>query len=188
LDVEFRRNFGLGLGVILLNLAYVFVLQEQQIIPEEEWDDFMSMLRKPLPSTFRINASCQFFQDICSQLENDFRRSLETEVSDEHEEDAIRPLPWYPGNLAWHLNFSRMQLRRNQALESFHEFLKRENEVGNITRQEAVSMVPPLFLNVQPDHHILDMCAAPGSKTFQLLEMIHQSTKPGLLPNALVVA
>ncbi|XP_008651045.1 uncharacterized protein [Zea mays] len=131
---------------------------------------------------------CQFFQDICSQLENDFRKSLETEVTDDHEEDAIRPLPWYPGNLAWHLNFSRMQLRRNQALESFHEFLKRENEVGNITRQEAVSMVPPLFLNVQPDHHILDMCAAPGSKTFQLLEMIHQSTKPGLLPNALVVA
>lgn len=109
-------------------------------------------------------------------------------MTDDHEEDAIRPLPWYPGNLAWHLNFSRMQLRRNQALESFHEFLKRENEVGNITRQEAVSMVPPLFLNVQPDHHILDMCAAPGSKTFQLLEMIHQSTKPGLLPNALVVA
>ncbi|KAG2644005.1 RNA cytosine C(5)-methyltransferase NSUN2-like [Panicum virgatum] len=170
------------------NPAFEEYYKEQQIIPEEEWDDFISMLRKPLPATFRINASCQFFQDICSQLENDFRKSLETEVSDEHGEDAIRPLPWYPGNLAWHLNFSRMQLRRNQALESFHEFLKRENEVGNITRQEAVSMVPPLFLNVQPDHHILDMCAAPGSKTFQLLEMIHQSTKPGLLPNALVVA
>ncbi|XP_062193834.1 uncharacterized protein LOC133897208 [Phragmites australis] len=170
------------------NPAFEEYYKEQQTIPKEEWDDFMSMLRKPLPATFRINASCQFFQDICSQLENDFRKSLETEVSDEHEEDAIRPLPWYPGNLAWHLNFSRMELRRNQALESFHEFLKQENEVGNITRQEAVSMVPPLFLNVQPDHHILDMCAAPGSKTFQLLEMIHQSTKPGLLPNALVVA
>ncbi|RWW46895.1 hypothetical protein BHE74_00047157, partial [Ensete ventricosum] len=70
----------------------------------------------------------------------------------------------------------------------FHEFLKQENEVGNITRQEAVSMVPPLFLDVHPDHHILDMCAAPGSKTFQLLEMIHQSIKPGLLPNGLVIA
>ncbi|KAL5206859.1 hypothetical protein ABZP36_035068 [Zizania latifolia] len=170
------------------NPAFEDYYKAQQIIPEEEWSDFMNMLRKPLPATFRINASCQFFQDICSQLENDFRKSLETEFSDEHEEDAIRPLPWYPGNLAWHLNFSRMQLRRNQALESFHEFLKRENEVGNITRQEAVSMVPPLFLNVQPDHHILDMCAAPGSKTFQLLEMIHQSAKPGLLPNAMVVA
>lgn len=44
---------------------------------------------------------------------------LHGQVSDEHEEDAIRPLPWYPGNLAWHLNFSRMQLRRNQALEGY---------------------------------------------------------------------
>lgn len=56
LDVEFHRNFGLRSKVTLLNLVHIFVLQEQQIIPEEEWDDFMSMLRKPLPSTFRINA------------------------------------------------------------------------------------------------------------------------------------
>jgi multisite-specific tRNA:(cytosine-C5)-methyltransferase len=116
-------------------------LQEQRIVREEEWDDFISVLRKPLPATFRINASSQFFKDICSKLENDFKRYLESEVSDEYGEDAIRPLPWYPGNLAWHLNFSRKQLRKNQALESFHEFLKHESEVGNITRQEAVSMV-----------------------------------------------
>ncbi|KAM0899086.1 hypothetical protein ACQ4PT_021521 [Festuca glaucescens] len=109
-------------------------------------------------------------------------------VSDEYGEDFISPLTWYPGNLAWRLNFSRKQLRKTEALESFHEFLKHESEVGNITRQEAVSMVPPLFLNVQPDHHILDMCAAPGSKTFQLLEIIHQSKEPGLLPRALVIA
>lgn len=108
-------------------------------------------------------------------------------MSDECGEYALSPLPWYPGNLAWHLNFSRKQLRKIPALESFHEFLKHESEVGNITRQEAVSMVPPLFLNVQAGHHILDMCAAPGSKTFQLLEMIHQSKEPGLLPTALVL-
>lgn len=157
-------------------------------MPEDEWEEFLSILQKPLPAAFRINASGQFCPDILSQLENDFMKSLEAEVNDEHEIEAIRPLPWYPGNLAWHLNFSRMQLRKNQALERFHEFLKQENEVGNITRQEAVSMVPPLFLDVLPDHHILDMCAAPGSKTFQLLEIIHQSTKPGLLPNGLVIA
>ncbi|KAK8968973.1 hypothetical protein KSP40_PGU012330 [Platanthera guangdongensis] len=49
-------------------------------------------------------------------------------------------------------------------------------------------MVPPLFLDVLPDHYILDMCAAPGSKTFQLLEIIHQSIKPGFLPDGLVIA
>ncbi|KAM0832438.1 hypothetical protein ACQ4PT_064901 [Festuca glaucescens] len=181
------------------NPAFEDYYKGQQIVPEEEWDAFMSMLRKPLPAAFRINAryfikyichifcvcffyglillfyqayvfyllsSSQFYKDIQSQLENDFRKSLETEVSDEHEKEAIRPLPWYPGNLAWHLNFSRMQLRRNQALESFHEFLKQENEVGNITRQEAVSMVPPLFLKVQPDHHILDNESKPQRLEF----------------------
>ena len=40
---------------------------------------------------------------------------------------------------------------------------------GNITRQEAVSMVPPLALNVAPHHKCLDMCAAPGSKTSQVI-------------------
>ena len=34
-------------------------------------------------------------------------------------------------------------------------------------------MIPPLVLDVEPHHWVLDMCAAPGSKTFQLLEMIH---------------
>lgn len=29
-------------------------------------------------------------------------------------------------------------------------------------------MVPPLFLDVHPHHAVLDMCAAPGSKTVQV--------------------
>ncbi|XP_048232395.1 RNA cytosine-C(5)-methyltransferase NSUN2 isoform X3 [Ricinus communis] len=170
------------------NLAFDEYYKEQGIVATEEWDTFVEVLRKPLPAAFRINSSSQFCTDIRLQLENDFMRSLQAEVADGGEVDAIRPLPWYPDNLAWHSNFSRMQLRKNQTLERFHEFLKLENEIGNITRQEAVSMVPPLFLDVCPDHFILDMCAAPGSKTFQLLEIIYQSTKPGSLPNGMVIA
>lgn len=41
---------------------------------------------------------------------------------------------------------------------------------------------------MHPDHFVLDMCAAPGSKTFQLLEIIHESAEPGSLPNGMVVA
>ncbi|XP_077213231.1 uncharacterized protein LOC143848230 [Tasmannia lanceolata] len=170
------------------NSAFEEYYKEQCIVPEEEWDQFLQVLLKPLPAAFRINSSGQFFQDIRLQLQNDFMKSLEAEVTNASEVEAIRPLPWYPDNLAWHLNFSRMQLRKNQTLERFHEFLKLENEIGNITRQEAVSMVPPLFLDVRPDHFVLDMCAAPGSKTFQLLEIIHQSTETGSLPSGLVIA
>lgn len=48
--------------------------------------------------------------------------------------------------------------------------------------------MPPFFLDVQPHHRVLDMCAAPGSKTFQLLEAIHAKDTPGSLPSGLVVA
>lgn len=120
-----------------------------------------------------------------------------------------RPLPWYSNKLAWHMSFSRGQLRKLPILAEIHELLKRENEAGSITRQEAVSMVPPLFLDVEPHHRvsaathtwccraalsflltlilpciqILDMCAAPGSKTAQILEMLHAGT---MMPTGMV--
>ncbi|CAL1385339.1 unnamed protein product [Linum trigynum] len=170
------------------NTAFDEYYKEQGIVSPEEWDTFMEVIRSPLPAAFRINSSSQFSSDIRKQLENDFTKCLQAEGADGAEIEAIRPLAWYPDNLAWHSNYSRMQLRKNQTLERFHEFLKLENEIGNITRQEAVSMVPPLFLDVRPEHFILDMCAAPGSKTFQLLEIIYQSTKPGSLPDGMVIA
>ena len=34
-------------------------------------------------------------------------------------------------------------------------------------------MIPPLLLGVEPHHYVLDMCAAPGSKTSQLIELLH---------------
>ena len=40
------------------------------------------------------------------------------------------------------------------ALARLHEFMKLENDAGGITRQEAVSMIPPLLLDVQPHHSV----------------------------------
>ena len=40
------------------------------------------------------------------------------------------------------------------ALGRLHEFMKLENDAGGITRQEAVSMIPPLLLDVQPQHWV----------------------------------
>lgn len=65
-----------------------------------------------------------------------------------------RPLKWYPNNYAWHMDFSRGQLRKLPLLGQIHEFLKRANDAGSISRQEAVSMVPPLFMDVQSHHRV----------------------------------
>ena len=34
-------------------------------------------------------------------------------------------------------------------------------------------MIPPLLMNIEPGMTVLDLCAAPGSKSAQLIEMIH---------------
>ena len=47
-----------------------------------------------------------------------------------------------------------------------------EYHVGKIYVQEAASMIPPLVLQPQPGDIILDMCAAPGSKTTQMSAMM----------------
>ena len=84
-----------------------------------------------------------------------------------------RPVPWYPDQLAWSMTTPKNVVRRFAPFASFQKFLVAETSVGNITRQELVSMVPPLLMNVGPGMTVLDMCAAPGSKSAQLMEMIH---------------
>ena len=50
-------------------------------------------------------------------------------------------------------------------------------------------MIPPFFLDTQPHHRILDMCASPGSKTFQILERMHGDFDgTSKLPTGFVVA
>ncbi|HII71867.1 TPA: RsmB/NOP family class I SAM-dependent RNA methyltransferase [Candidatus Woesearchaeota archaeon] len=45
-----------------------------------------------------------------------------------------------------------------------------EHQLGYIYVQEAASMLPPLVLDPQPGEKVLDMCAAPGSKTTQIAQ------------------
>lgn len=82
-------------------------------------------------------------------------------------------MPWYPDDLAWWMTTPKNVIRKFPPFAAFQKFLVSETSVGNISRQEVVSMIPPLLMDVRPGHVVLDMCAAPGSKAAQLLEMIH---------------
>ncbi|CAM5091743.1 unnamed protein product [Eretmochelys imbricata] len=159
--------------IVKENALFERYYRELRIVPEGEWEPFMAALREPLPATLRITGYKSHAKEILHCLKNKYFKELQDLVVDGQKIQVPQPLKWYPEELAWHTNLSRKILRKSPQLEKFHQFLVSETECGNISRQEAVSMIPPLLLNVNPHHKILDMCAAPGSKTAQLIEMLH---------------
>ncbi|KAF9226412.1 S-adenosyl-L-methionine-dependent methyltransferase [Gyrodon lividus] len=170
------------------NERFTAYYRAQNIISDDEWESFMESLRRPLPTTFRITGSREIAHTLGNTIKETYVPLLDNII---FEDEVIPPpaqIPWYPEGLAWQFNVSKKVLRKSPEFKKFHSFLVHETDVGNISRQEAVSMLPPLFLDVQPHHKVIDMCAAPGSKTAQLLEALHAndtatatSIPPGLL-------
>ncbi|XP_023684523.2 RNA cytosine C(5)-methyltransferase NSUN2 [Paramormyrops kingsleyae] len=159
--------------IIKENKLFEHYYQEQKIVPEGEFQQFMDTMREPLPATIRITGYKSHAKEILHCLKEKYFKDIQDLEIDGQRIEAPQPLSWYPDELAWHTNMSRKIIRKSPLLEKFHQFLVSETESGNISRQEAVSMIPPLLLKIEPHHKILDMCAAPGSKTAQLIEMLH---------------
>jgi len=153
----------------------------QSFITAEEFDKFMEGLKTTLPASFRINTfdygQAKFLRKLVQGPE--FCDFLKTKPQDESpcapcegNMSVLEPLLWYPRKLAWQMNVTRVDLKRSPILQKLHKFIMAETDNGFISRQESVSMIPPLVLDIKRGHNILDMCAAPGSKTAQLLEYL----------------
>ncbi|KOX72241.1 tRNA (cytosine(34)-C(5))-methyltransferase [Melipona quadrifasciata] len=191
-DITPRHNYA---DIIRENKDFENYYKTEQIVPEEQWDSFINTMRKNLPVAFRITGSKVEAKALLETIKGDFFKGiLTTHMEDDlknNEEtkskDILQCLPFYPDGLAWQLQLTRKDIRRSEAYFKLHNFLIVETESGNISRQEVVSMVPPLVLDVKSNHKVLDMCAAPGSKTTQLIEMIH-SDEESAFPEGFVIA
>ncbi len=174
---ELPQGSGAGGGyeaADLKNPRFEAYYREQGILPDaEEFEQFLESMRTPLPTTFRITAGRPFTTTVLRTLQEEHIPHLK---GIEFEGESVTPpseLPFYPRRLGWHIDVKKSVLRKQEQFKKLQGWLVHETNTGVISRQEAVSMVPPLFLNVQPHHIVLDMCAAPGSKTAQLLEALH---------------
>uniref|UniRef100_A0A8D0APC0 tRNA (cytosine(34)-C(5))-methyltransferase n=1 Tax=Sander lucioperca TaxID=283035 RepID=A0A8D0APC0_SANLU len=171
-----RDNAGWGSGyadIVKENKLFEHYYKEQGLVPGGEFEQFMDAMREPLPATIRITGYKSHAKEILHCLKEKYFKDIQEVEIDGQKIEAPQPLSWYPDEQAWHTNMSRKIIRKSPLLEKFHQFLVSETESGNISRQEAVSMIPPLLLKIESHHKILDMCAAPGSKTAQLIEMLH---------------
>eukprot|EP00928_Gymnodinium_smaydae_P094360 TRINITY_DN7913_c0_g2_i1.p1 TRINITY_DN7913_c0_g2~~TRINITY_DN7913_c0_g2_i1.p1 ORF type:complete len:846 (+),score=79.74 TRINITY_DN7913_c0_g2_i1:158-2695(+) len=121
----------------------------QSLCSPEKWSKAMHLFRQPLPVTVRLNRSARFF---------DYTRRL---FVDKPDVQLAQP----PFDLA------EAFVVENSSRE--RPIVAALQEVGAAHRQELASLVPPLLLKVEPQHLVLDLCAAPGSKSLQLLDCMH---------------
>ena len=78
------------------------------------------------------------------------------------------PITWMPNETAWQMPFSRGKPPGDYA----KRMMTILHDSGRITRQEAASMLPVEILGLTDETVVLDMCAAPGSKTTQIAERL----------------
>jgi len=156
----------------------------QGLVPEGEWDDFLKSLKSPLPGAWRVNPISSRREEVTKKLMEDFFKLRAIEADGEAHEglkfEAPKKCSWFPS--AWTMSFPRTKLRKIERAKPFRSWLMDITALGHVTRQELVSMIPPLVLDVQSHHTVLDMCAAPGSKTSQLLEAVHTSPTGEYIP------
>ncbi|PLB48375.1 S-adenosyl-L-methionine-dependent methyltransferase [Aspergillus steynii IBT 23096] len=145
----------------------------QGFIPEEDKEAFWEAMRRDLPNSFRFTGSRGHALAVQKKLQNHFIPEITSITYEGNPVEPPRPVPWYPDQLAWWMTTPKHVVRRFAPFASFQKFLVAETDVGNISRQEVVSMIPPLLIDVRPGMTVLDMCAAPGSKSAQLMELLH---------------
>ncbi|KAF7323657.1 tRNA (Cytosine-5-)-methyltransferase [Mycena kentingensis (nom. inval.)] len=174
----------------MTNERFSTYYKAQNIVPDEEWEEFIDALRTPLPTTFRVAGSRLTAQSLNATIRDVHVPNLRDVVFEDQPVEPPVQIPWYPDGLAWQFNVPKKVVRKSPEFKEFHSFLVFETEVGNVSRQEAVSMLPPLFMEVEPHHKVIDMCAAPGSKTAQLLEALHaQDTLTSTsIPSGILIA
>ncbi|MFA4639592.1 tRNA (cytosine(49)-C(5))-methyltransferase [Pyrococcus kukulkanii] len=109
----------------------------------DDAEDFWAYLYKPLRPSIRINTLKGNLDEIKSMLEEKFE---------------LERIPWTKGEgffiKSHDVNFGQLI----------------EYSLGLIIPQEASSMIPPVVLDPKPGELILDMAAAPGSKTTQIAQ------------------
>ena len=170
------------------NARFEKYYQEQGLIPEGDWAKFMEWVRNPLHITFRINLVSPFGDKIREEL------ATSLQLGDTVDGEAVpppAPVEWYPGKAVWQIGTTPRTLKKSPQLKVIHKWLVQQQAVGNVSRQELVSMVPPLFLDPQATDRVFDMCASPGSKTMQILEIMHSRSvgiETDAFQNGLVVA
>ena len=134
---------------------------------------------EPIPGTEKIEFKPKFIERY-SQLTNwnDFkkyslaflRRSIRVNTvlgSVEEVKKSVEAKGWHLEQIPWCKEGFWIEHAERRDVGNLWE-----HQIGKIYVQEAASMIPPLVLAPRPGDLVLDLCAAPGSKTTKMGAMM----------------
>ncbi|KAF4696040.1 hypothetical protein FOZ60_002272 [Perkinsus olseni] len=138
----------------------------------EDFDAMKETMKIPLPVSIRINPSAPLWRDVANRCEELSKEPTQPAAADED------------------IDETKGRQKKAELKELKQWFVSQELR-GCVARQEAVSMIPALFAQIdRPDLTVMDMCAAPGSKTCQMIESLSNTCPEDKfsIPEGLVLA
>ena len=168
--------------LVMRTEASIAYYKRQGVISDEE-EQLLRSDRERLPLTFRVSLNNIYHHSTVHKLASIIQlQRLLSKESGGSVSCKLRHLTWYPGKVAYMVKIE------GNLKHMLNKWVARANELGVVTLQDAASMVPPLLLKIKSHCRVLDMCAAPGSKTFQLVDMLHQTCEDSYSPTGFVIA
>jgi len=132
----------------LEDLKPAFIDRYTKLIGEENFACFKEFSSKYIKKTIRVNTLKTTVDEIKRRLETDW---------------ILEQVPWCKEGF-W------IKYRHG---ERFDIGNVPEHQLGYFYVQDAASMIPPVVLAPKPGEIVLDLCAAPGSKTTQLAQYMN---------------
>ncbi len=124
------------------SLPEAFLERLRQIVPADRFDAVLRSFSAPAATGFRVNTLRAAPEAVVHELEN---------------------LGLHLNAVSWHDGAFWVSPEDRPRLLASAAFAEQRLYVQNLA-----SMIPPLALDAQPGERVLDLCAAPGSKTLQL--------------------
>lgn len=123
---------------------------------DAEWRTFVASLETPLPMTLRVHSNERVLERVAKKILHEDPDVCTT----------VKPVKFMPP-VAGLYSCSNRDYHSNKKVEFICRTL---HAASAVSFQEVVSAIPVLVLDVQPHHRVLELCAAPGSKTLQALD------------------